>query len=325
MQVQRSSHRRVGAVVGALVLVVVVGAATAWACSAQAWVSGRPDYGPAGSKATITGSGFYNGTVSVYWEDWNGTVLATPQGPSFVVDVIIPANAVNDVHVIHARGNGTSASMTFEVVPEGGQRSATTPTERSANEASTGGRSTSGVPAATGEPESSSTPTPAGSPATAGSGAVGFPSAQSSAEAQPTGEATTPAAPAVSSSGAATAASAGTAGTSAGPAKSGSTAATGTQSPDVPAGAGAVPADPEASAESRPVASRAASGDLWSGFAPGLPSERGASLSGALPTPSSGSSPLTAGVMLLALGVVALGAGFGLAERGRARVVAQTR
>ena len=314
-------RRSGGAIVGVLVAVAVAGAASAWACSAQAWVSARPDYGSAGSVATITGAGFYQGAVSVHWGDRWGPVLATAAGPDFTVDVTIPADAVADVHVIQVLGNGTSASLTFEVVPVGGQRTTTSPTERSTNQATTGGRSTSGASSPAAQPGDSTSSSPANAAGSGGSGAVAFPSPNPST--QPAGEPASSATPATPANAAASVSPVPSAGAVAVPAPSSRPAGERTPAAATAVGGAAAPADREAVPAGSSLS--AASGDLWSGFAPGSPSERGASLSGAHATGPADSSPLAVGAVLFVLGLAALGAGFGVAEVRRARAGQQVR
>lgn len=310
MQVQRKT----GVVVfGGSVLAVLVTAATAWACTATASLSASPGEAPAGSRVMVTGGQLGSGPVELRWDSTTGPVLTTAQGPDFTVAVTIPSSANVDTHLIYASNSTypTATRVVFQVVP--GTPNQPRNTARSGSRGTNAGSSISGA----GDAGSDTS----GSIATQGSGAVssesgaGFPAATGSpAGAQPstaretsgTSSNQTALAPAAQTAATATPDSAGR------PIGAQATAAPGDEPTRATPGAEA--------AEAAGPSPASATGDPWSGFEPGRSLERGASLID--PASDSSSLPLQAGVLAFGGALVALFAGFGVAELRRARVKA---
>ncbi|MBW3577491.1 MAG: hypothetical protein KY462_07090 [Actinobacteria bacterium] len=78
-----------------------------------------PHAGPAGTRVTITVEGFADGPVEVRWDDRNGRVLATADGPDFTVEVTVPADAAPGQHtfVLNATAPDATrgAAISFDV------------------------------------------------------------------------------------------------------------------------------------------------------------------------------------------------------------------
>ena len=105
---------------GALAALVLVGAATAWACVPQPRVSANPAQGPTGTRVTVRGTTWdpNNGAVKIYWDgDFQGQApVGTDRAFNFTLTV--PANATGGGHVIKATQAGTAgspANTTFRV------------------------------------------------------------------------------------------------------------------------------------------------------------------------------------------------------------------
>lgn len=300
-------------VFGGSVLAVLVTAAAAWACTATASLSANPGEAPAGSRVMVTGGQLGAGPVEVRWNSATGPVLTTVQGPDFTVAVTIPTSANIDTHLIYAKSSSNSARVVFQVVA--GSPNQPTNTARSGAQGTNAGSSISGA----GDPGSETS----GSTATQGTEAVssesgaGFPAANGSpADPQPsstretsgTSSNQTAVAPAAQAAPTATPAPAGR------PAGAQAAAAPGDEPTRATPGSST-----EAAAATGPSPA-SAMGDPWSGFEPGQPLERGASLID--PASDSSSGPLQAGVLAFSGALVALFAGFGVAELRRARVKA---
>lgn len=317
----KTSKKTPNLIAAAACLMVLGAASVAWACTQQAYIGSiSPGSGPSGSRATVSGSRFNPGPVQIRWNSTDGAVLATGSGPDFSVAVTIP-NATPDTYSVVAvqrEGNVVlgKASVTFTVTPadtamSGGYNSSEGGTATDDGQAASGStsRSSSGSQAASGGSD-----TAAGS-ITSGNGGAAFPSeSQAPGAGAPTPSAASSAQSAAS--GAAKAAQSGAV-----PIRSplaGSTAAPGDrdQTP-VPATAATV----QATAAS--PSPRSATADLWGGFAGSEPTR-----SVGLDAPASGSgstSPLALGAGLLSGGLVALLAGFGVAENRRRRVLSTSR
>ena len=76
-------------------------AGLAWACVPTAELSVDPRFGPAGSQVTVHGSSFGDRTVEIRWNSQTGPLLARAQGPTFSTSVTIPASAAG-VRVLKA-------------------------------------------------------------------------------------------------------------------------------------------------------------------------------------------------------------------------------
>lgn len=304
----KTSTRAAGLAATVVAAVVLGAAGFAWACTPQARVSGMsPDSGTPGSKTTLSAENFTPGPVEIRWNSIDGRELGTAAGPNFSVTVTIPNVAPDFYTIVAVQRNGTSivgkASARFEVTPAsasesggyryGGSGQTGQADQRSATEASTGGslQPSGGDSVRSG----GSAPVDARS---YGNGGAAFgpdpsaPSAQSGVAAGQTG--TGPAA----------------------------RSASGAAAPgQVPAGAADVPA--VAAEVDQAVSPRAGLADLWSGFEADR-SRTGASLTEAAPV-AGGTTPVAAGAALLSLGLLALFAGFGVAELSRRRAVADVR
>lgn len=310
----KTSTRAAG-LAATVVAAVVLGAASfAWACSPQARVGGlNPTSGPAGTKATLTASEFYPGPVQIHWNSTTGKELATAQGPSFSVTFAIPDDSPGVYTVVAVqRGAGGSilgkASTTFELTPSStthrggytfgpGTGDSTEP-EGSATEGSTNGASQPG-----GDTSSRSGGTAAKGVQSYGNGGAAFgpePGAAESPSAAPAG---------VGARQPATASAAGGSPSGAASAQGG--------------GAQAPVAAAAADESDQAVSARAGLADIWSGFEAER-SKTGASLTEAAPL-AGGTTPVAAGAALLSLGLLALFAGFGVAELSRRRAVAGAR
>lgn len=117
---RRSPNRFTGrlALIGVVVLASLTAAvAVAWACVPSGGsISVNPNFGVAGSRATVTGANFPPGDPRITWNSPDGPVLANPQGPNFTVQITIP-NVPPGVYMIVAGGNeSVSTARPFEVI-----------------------------------------------------------------------------------------------------------------------------------------------------------------------------------------------------------------
>lgn len=69
-----------------------------------------PHAGPAGTQVTITVAGFEGGPVEVRWDDRDGPVLATADGPDFTVEVTVPTDASPGRHTFFLRATAPDAT-----------------------------------------------------------------------------------------------------------------------------------------------------------------------------------------------------------------------
>lgn len=105
-----ATARSYGLVVMGALAVVLVGAATAWACTTSAHISLTPlQPSEAGTpQASVVGRDFVaGGPVKVYWEPAGGgprQLLFETEGASFARPLSLPAEAGEGVHVISAVG-----------------------------------------------------------------------------------------------------------------------------------------------------------------------------------------------------------------------------
>lgn len=312
--------RRSITALGAGAALVIAATSFAWACTTQAWLGSiAPGSGPAGTRATVTGTRFAPGPVEIRWNTNGGPLLATATGPDFDVAVTIPSASpdVYSVIAISRQGNTVlgQASTAFEVTA--------TPSER-------GGYSSAG-PEGDGATGGAGT-TASGSTSARGSVAGGAPGAMSDpatsteqgdgafpAEATADGQPATGRAGAVPA-GSAVAAPTGTSGRSAavdsavtrGGASADGTRGSATGSGPMVAGADDTQRDAGPSA-------RTVWGDPASGFEAGG-AQRGVSLLDHQGS-QGGPSPIALGATALSVGLVALFSGFALAEARRRRVV----
>lgn len=307
---EMKTSTRAAGLAATVVAAVVLGAASfAWACTPQARVSGMsPDSGTPGSKTTLSAENFTPGPVEIRWNGSSGRELATAQGPSFSVNVIIPNVRPGFYTIVAVQRNGTSivgkASSTFEVIPASATESGGYTYAGGTSEQGPQGAATEGSVNGSQPSRGTSSPTPgntqggalpAGSQSYGNAGAA-FPSESGTSAAA--GEV------AVGSQGSRSVGSvagsrAATAGGMAKEASSGTaTDVAATSEVDEPA-----------------VRSGSALGDMWSGF------EDGSMKSDAsLTEPAVGvatPSPLAAGGGILSLGLLAMFAGFGAAEARR--------
>ncbi|MDP9023286.1 MAG: hypothetical protein M3N57_11460, partial [Actinomycetota bacterium] len=78
-----------------------------------------PHAGPAGTQVTVTVEGFADGPVEIRWDDRDGPLLATAEGPDFTVEVTVPADASPGQHtfVLNATAPHATrgAAMSFDV------------------------------------------------------------------------------------------------------------------------------------------------------------------------------------------------------------------
>ncbi|MDP9404089.1 MAG: hypothetical protein M3P85_12375 [Actinomycetota bacterium] len=285
---------------GAAVAAVLGVAGVAWACTEQSSLKDiRPSSAAAGSQVTVAGTQFGDGPVAIRWGSPSGQLLATAPGPDPSVRVTIPQVQPGSYYV-YAVQNEFQRSTTFTVT---GPRGAA-PGESGAAPGQGGA-----APGA----QASDDPEPVVSPEAA--------QATAAADNAPVaGQA-----PAKS----------------AGPAKSAKPTSAPAQSVrSRPAARAGSPAPPAADPQSAPVMEeqaapelesgplpdpRTVAGDLWSGFAPGSTTgPAGPGLAGE-PIGSHNGSLQGAGVALLALGVLTMAAGSGLAVRRRARAHADSR
>lgn len=319
MAVTARAKALVATTVGATALML---GAVAWACTAQP-VIGTPVGGPNGGSALspqsgpsttpvrVDGRDFNAGPVEVRWNSAGGTELASPrpQGPSFSVTIVIP-EASQGTHYVVAFQRDTAGNIDviarapFQVTAAG-----TAPGYASSGSASGAtGSDAGGSTSASTEGDTAGAPSASAQPATGAQRLGSAPRSESPAapapavtevEPQPGQVRSTPTANAAAPSRTAAPTGAAT------PARDGAA----TAAPAAPVAVGA-PAD-EAPSQ------RSVSSDLWSGFADG--SSRSVGLTD---TPrSSGSVPApVVGAGVLAAGLVALFAGFGVTEARRRRV-----
>lgn len=296
--------KRVSIGLGTTAAALVLVASVAWACVAATVIPFveplTPRVAAPGTEVTATGGNWTpHGSIELRWATADGQLLAgttvDEQGrfsATFRVPQVGPAS-----YWIGVVQGAVMKSVLIEVPAPVATGGATNP----------GGGGTGADPSPTGPPVLSNRT----------SGGVGTTPAPAPAPAQPS----QPAQPAVPDLGGAPGGGTGATGVPAtdldGPAPNPAPASVGE-----PASPAVVPAPPEAApAEERsPSPSRVVSGDLWSGFAPG---DGGAFRAPSLTDSAPAGSPLTPaeiGIGLFASGVVALFAGFAVAELARRRV-----
>lgn len=298
-----------GFAAGAMVLAA---ASFAWACEAGIF-SGTPAItaDPASvtvgtTQVRVSGQGWTNGQqVALRWNSKSGSQVgsALPGGANgeFNTSATVPAVAAGDDYQIFAvqEGTGKVYGLPFRVTP---QASTATPEQPGTG----GGTTTNRVAVADpSEPVSATAvtqtaPSSAGSAGTGGREAPGVVANDPVRVSEPI-PATDDRAPAAAVNRPSLLQEAAPAALSAADREASAAAETTT------------------AVEETAPSVRTASGDLWSGFSPAA-GRSGPGLT-SLPSTSSGSSDLAVGLGLLSAGLVALFAGFGVAELNRRRVV----
>jgi hypothetical protein len=109
-------------------LLVLLGAAAAWACVPQPIISSvQPRAsGPAGGQVTVVGDNFDRAPVEIRWNGVQGPLLGTGNGPIFSIPVTIPDD-VEGLYVLTALsrqpggGVGGTARASFQVQGASGE------------------------------------------------------------------------------------------------------------------------------------------------------------------------------------------------------------
>lgn len=119
------------------VLVLTLLEAPSWACAPQPFVTLQPGAsGPPGTAITIAGRNFGSGIVEVRWNAFDGSLLASTQGPEFTASASIPQAADGLYNLIIFRRDvdnsaGLSISAPFQVTrsldPSGNRAPARSP------------------------------------------------------------------------------------------------------------------------------------------------------------------------------------------------------
>lgn len=314
--------RRSGSAVAVVFAFALASASVAWGCASiqpkLTGTEGQTSSGPAASQVTITGKDFGAGPVEVRWNSKTGQLLGQAMGPNFSVSIKIPDAAVG-VHHILASSTTARQTMPFEVTKSptaSPADSAPTSTGSTTNAASEDDSTSNSSQQATGTATSSGVNTRENS-------SVGSPATQSNAGST----ATTPArsAPAQTT----TEAPGATMGSA--PAGSGATATAAATERRAASANPAVVTTPSgqavfggsaATASTAMPSAASVSGDTWSGFDTATSSLL---LSDAFDGATTNSGPDSApglAVGLLGAGLVALLAGFAVAESARKRALA---
>ena len=82
-----------------------------------------PSSGPAGSRITVTGTGFDPGPVDIRWGGASGPVIGAGMGPDFTVEATVPdepAGTRSSVVAVPRDGGEASAPAAFVVAPPAG-------------------------------------------------------------------------------------------------------------------------------------------------------------------------------------------------------------
>ena len=299
----KSHVRRLSVGGSGVIAAVLVASAVAWACTPSASVAycAGTTEGVAGTRVTLCGQAFQSGRqVQVHWGATTGPVLAatTVTGGSFQLPVRVPVNAAagrNAFVLAFSYSNQDTAADTsdsrqvaFNVLPaRTAEETVVTPPAVTAQ--------TEGV--SSGAEPDSAFPAAAAAPVAAPSGPVA-----TVTEAAPSSAIPAPRSLPVSANPGAVR-------------QSGRTVFGGSVAPEAPVATTATAAEDQAPR----VAAGTATGDLWSGLASG--SNGPAFGLGDSPSTSSDSSAGLAAA-LLGAGLMALFAGFGIAELGRRRALA---
>lgn len=81
-----------------------------------------PSSGPAGSRITVSGTGFDPGPVDIRWGGASGPVIGAGEGPDFTVEVTVPDEpaGTRSVVAVPRDGGEASAPAAFVVAPPAG-------------------------------------------------------------------------------------------------------------------------------------------------------------------------------------------------------------
>ncbi|HUP71333.1 MAG TPA: hypothetical protein VM142_16185 [Acidimicrobiales bacterium] len=278
----------------------------------------EPNRGAVPASVVVSGGNWVaNQNVNLVWAPTGESIgsAQTSGNGSFSTRVTIPASAETGkdyVHYVRATQGATTGNTPFGVDSPAEDKEFSVPAPAPVTYASTSGgdpnRKTNQTPAE----ETRTAPAPTG-------GSGGIPSRPAEADSTPVGDTGAPATVTNAEGAAPARTAAPTRQQSPNPATARAAAPSSPLVPSAPSVAAAPVTEEEATA-----AARSASGDLWSGFAQG-PATVGAPSLTALPTTTSGTSPLAIGMGVLSAGLVALFAGFGVADMRRRRELATNR
>ncbi len=101
-------------------LVILMGASTAWACVPQPLITLSPQAsGPAGGRVTVDGLAI-EGAVEIRWDAVDGPLLGKAMGPTFSAEVTIPeaSEGLHAIIVAERRpdgGLGSTGRASYEV------------------------------------------------------------------------------------------------------------------------------------------------------------------------------------------------------------------
>lgn len=99
--------RHIGFMLWGAVALSLSAASFAWACTEDAGIAGTPSDVPPGALMTVEGMAFYDGgRVEIYLDSPDGkrNPLGTASGPSFEIDVRVPADLAEGTHHLVAYG-----------------------------------------------------------------------------------------------------------------------------------------------------------------------------------------------------------------------------
>lgn len=312
----------------AMVAALLAGVSIAWACSTQprASMEGGRSSGPAGSYVTVNGTDFGSGLVKIRWNSNTGMELGQAMGPNFSVSVTIPQAPAGVHYIVATQTVGTaSSSVAFEVT-----ETSESPSGTSTNK--TAGRTSASASGADEESTRSTAPAASTAPANGSS-------SSSPGEASPAGgtvqSSTAPAVTEGTASNQTSPVAPGTRGTrtseaaaasprvAAAPVPRATAASANPAAVVAPTGQvvfGGSQAEVVDTGEAlTSVAAGTVTGDTWSGFAsPVTPSLVDRALAADAAASGQASAPAL-GIALLGAGLVAMLAGFAVAELRRKR------
>jgi hypothetical protein len=110
--------RRLEAIVLSALAVGVVAAGIAWACTPSAEIVVSPSQGRSGDAATVTGTSFRDGPVSLHWDSPSGPVVGTGAGPSFSTGITIPESNSGGHYVVAIQEGGGTATASYSVLAD---------------------------------------------------------------------------------------------------------------------------------------------------------------------------------------------------------------
>ncbi len=293
----------------------------AWACSPQATVALTVDAGFDRSASTVRGSAFPSSPVKIHWGSATGQEIGSTQGPSFSIPITIPDAQPGVYYIVAttetADGTRFSPSTAFEVLDPNAPNAsagAASPSGQNSAPAPAPAATTQTPPASSSAPARITIPAPAGRQRGAGkhphrSGSTHNGSPRSTPSPVHARTRTAPVA-AKPPTGAPTPSRAAN---SAGPA-----AATHRQA----AGPTRHPAPEAPRAGATPSQQSLSFGDLSRGFSSPSNAPAGPSLAGHAAHAAPAGTPLTAGMILLGTGLMALFGGFLTAGLRRRRSAA---